>query len=117
VGVVWFGRLVEAFCRDDVSGILRAEWHRQEQTSDQRGSEVTDKCHTSMPSTNESEVPPSLDFSPYPSPESNVVKDPSFRVVPRVFASLVDVPLVPLVGVAPDLGAVVRPHRPALELL
>src|SRR5205823_14467682 len=67
--------------------------------------------------TDGSEVRPSLDFSPYPSPESKVVKDPSFRVVPRVFAPLVHVPLVLLVGVDPDLGAVVRPHRPALELL
>src|SRR5437763_5940905 len=58
-----------------------------------------------------------LIFSPYPSPESKVVKDPSFRVVPRVFAALIDVALVLLVGVDPDLGAVVRPHRPALELL
>src|SRR6266700_6887155 len=38
-------------------------------------------------------------------------------VVPRVISPLVHVPLVPLVGVDPDLGGVVRPNRPALELL
>src|SRR5207244_12902980 len=68
VGQGLLGRLVDDLPSDAAGGILRAEGDRQEQTSDQRGSEVTDKCHTSMPSTEGSEVPPSLDFSPYPSP-------------------------------------------------
>ncbi len=76
VGQGLLGRLVDDLPSDAAGGILRAEGDRQEQTSDQRGSEVTDKCHTSMPSTDGSEVPPSLDFSPYPSPEPGLVKDP-----------------------------------------
>ena len=82
VGEGLLGRLVDDFSRDDARRILRAEWHRQEQTSDQCESEVTDKCHTSMSSTDGSEVPPSRDFCPYPSPEPPVVKDPHFASYP-----------------------------------
>src|SRR5256885_14111630 len=64
------------------AGSLRAQGDRPEQNRDQRGSEVTDKCHTSMPSTEVSEVPPPLDFSPYPSLERRVVKDPHFASYP-----------------------------------
>src|SRR5205814_3644236 len=102
--------------RDDAGGILGAEWDRPNQTSDQRGSEVTDKCHTSMPSTEESEVPPSLDFLPLSFPRTARCQGPSFRVVPGEIPPLVHVALVVLVGVDPDFGGVVRPHRPALQL-
>src|SRR2546430_9643998 len=70
-----------------------------------------------MSSTDGSEVPPSLDFSPLSFPRTARCQGPSFRVVPRVVTPLVHVPFVPLVGVDPDLGGVVRPNRPALELL
>src|SRR5205085_1398701 len=63
-------------------GILCAEWDRPEQASDQRGSEVTDNFHTSVPSTVGVEVPLSLEFSSYPSPERGVVKDPHFASYP-----------------------------------
>src|SRR5205807_1915481 len=86
-------------------------------TSDQCGSEVTDNFHTSVPSTGGVGIPLSLEFSPYPSPEPGLVKDPSGGVVPGVVPPLVHVPLVPLIGMDPDLGRVVRPNGPALELL
>src|SRR2546425_12140959 len=47
VGDGLLGRAIDDLSLDRASGILRAKWDCPCQTSDQRGNDVTEQCHTS----------------------------------------------------------------------